>query len=101
MRNNGNEIVTFFAGMVIGLTLGSFITLLTTPYTGAEVRGKITKRGKDTWRKLREIKDELEKEIEEKGKGLKGEAAEKVSELRKKVDELFAKLEGKLAEGGE
>ncbi len=97
MRKNGGEIASFFAGMVIGLTVGSLITLLTTPYTGAEVRGKIAKKGKDTWKRLREIKDELERELEEKGKGLKGEAAEKVSELRRKVDELFAKLEGKLA----
>ncbi|MEO0139405.1 MAG: YtxH domain-containing protein [candidate division WOR-3 bacterium] len=93
MRNNGGEIVSFFAGMVIGLTVGSLITLLTTPYTGKEVRGKIAKRGKDTLKRLREIKDQLEREIEEKGRGLKGEAAEKVSELRKKVDELFANLE--------
>lgn len=97
MRENGNEFVAFFAGMVVGLTVGSLLTLLTTPYTGAEVRGKIARKGRDTLEKLREIREELEKEIEEKGKGLKGEAAERLAELRERVNELLAKLEGKLA----
>ncbi len=101
MKDNGKEFVAFAIGIITGLTIGAIATLLTTPFTGAEMRSRITKGTKDALKKLREAKDQIEKEIEEKAKGLKGEAAEKVAELRKKVDETFAKLEDKLIEENE
>jgi len=93
MRDNGRKFVAFAIGMITGLTIGAIATLLTTPFTGAEMRSRITKGTKDAFKKLKEAKDQIEKEMEEKARELKGEAAEKIAELRKKVDEAFAKLE--------
>ncbi len=97
MGNNGKKWMVFAVGVLTGLILGTITTLLTTPYTGSEMRGKIVKGTRDSLRKLREARENLEKEIEVRAKDFKGDAAKKISEIKEKINETFSKIEEKLS----
>ncbi len=96
MARRSDDAIFFVMGVLTGLTVGALVTLLTTPYTGKEVRGKIVDKSKEARERLRVLREEIRKEFEERAGKLKGEAAEKFEALRKKVDELLDRLESHL-----
>ncbi len=83
----------FVMGLLTGITIGALATLLTTPYTGREVRGKLMDRSREARERLKELRAQIEREFNERSGKLKGEAAERFETLRRKVDELLDRLE--------
>ncbi len=93
MARRSEDALLFVMGLLTGMTIGALATLLTTPYTGKEVRGKLVDRGRMAREKLRELRAQIEREFSEKSGKLRGEAAEKLEAMRKRVDEMLDRLE--------
>ncbi len=93
MSRKGEDTLLFVMGLLTGITIGALATLLTTPYTGREVRGKILDRSREARERLKELRAQIEREFNEKSGKLKGEAAERFEALRRRVDELLDRLE--------
>ncbi|NPB04192.1 MAG: YtxH domain-containing protein [Thermotogae bacterium] len=97
MARRNEDALFFMVGILTGITLGVLATLLTTPYTGKEVRGKLAERSREIRDRLLELRGQIEETLTQRSGRLKEEAVEKLTLLRKKIDELLDRLETYLA----